>query len=299
MNREILEKYGVCPKKVRYKKNAQIIETEENRKYVAKKNLKKKKHLYDYLTSRGFYNFPKSFTDPLEEIELTEYIDETEVDIAQRLEDMIYLLSILHGKTTFYKEVDLDKIKKIYEDMSDEYAYLFSYYQGIHSMIEEEVYMSPAHYYFILNSSFAYRVLEEGRRHLEIWYNLMRERKTLRFCLNHKNLDVSHLLEGKEPYLISWNYSDFGFPEDDLVHFFQKNYFYLELEMVLSLYEGKCKLMDYEYYLLMAQICKLKRLDFNTSESIQMNQVVEWNQYVDKIYRYLLKQNSKKTQQHP
>lgn len=299
MNKEILEKYQLEPKKIRYKKSVQIIEDQENNKYIIKKNQKKNPNIYRYLMNRNFYNFPEVYTTPNDALEVTKYIEDILLDPAQRIEDMIYLLSILHNKTTFYKEIDLDEIKKIYEDTSDEYNYLLSYYQSIQSMIEEEVYMSPAHYYFILNITKVYNLLSIGRQHLENWYNLVNQRKTLRFVLNHNHLSLDHFLESKELYFISWNSAEIGFPSQDLVNLFQENYENIDFQTMMNLYQSKYKLMDEEYSLLVAQICKLKRLDFNQSETKKIEEVTKFNSYTQKLYSYFLKQNSSKTNNYP
>lgn len=299
MNKEILEKYQLEPKKIRYKKSVQIIEDQENNKYIIKKNQKKNPNIYRYLMNRNFYNFPEVYTTPNDALEVTKYIEDILVDPAQRIEDMIYLLSILHNKTTFYKEIDLDEIKKIYEDTSDEYNYLLSYYQSIQSMIEEEVYMSPAHYYFILNITKVYNLLSIGRQHLENWYNLVNQRKTLRFVLNHNHLSLDHFLESKELYFISWNSAEIGFPSQDLVNLFQENYENIDFQTMMNLYQSKYKLTDEEYSLLVAQICKLKRLDFNQSETKKIEEVTKFNSYTQKLYSYFLKQNSSKTNNYP
>ena len=60
--------------------------------------------------------------------------------------DMVHLLSLLHSKTTFYREVDIDKNKKIYEDIVNDIDYLNNYYNELISLIEKDVYMSPSYY---------------------------------------------------------------------------------------------------------------------------------------------------------
>lgn len=299
MNKQILEQYQIHPKKIRCKKSVQIIEDEENRRFVAKKNSKKKKNVYEYLMSRNFYNFPKVFTRDQDETELTEYVDDIEVDTAQRIEDMIYLLSILHNKTTFYKEIDLDEIKRIYEELSDEYNYLANYYQSIQTMIEDEIYMSPAHYYFILNSSKLYKILEIGRQSLENWYQQLNQKKTLRFVLNHNYLTTDHFIENENLYFINWNKADIGFPSTDLINLFQLNYEEIEISTLIHGYESKYKLTQDEYNLLIAGICKLPRLNFNQNETTKIEEVTKLNRYIQKIDLYFSKQNSSKSNNYP
>ena len=142
MNKEILETLNLSPKKIRQLGKAQIIED----KYVIKRTRKSKKELYEYLISRNFLNFPPLIMER-DGVEVVEYIKSSNLSEEVKLEDMIYLLTVLHNKTTFYKEVDINDIKKRYEETLDNLRYLLSYYQGIQTMIEEEIYMSPANYY--------------------------------------------------------------------------------------------------------------------------------------------------------
>jgi len=299
MNRELLERYQIQPKRVRYKKRVQVIEDNQNKKFVVKPNHKKNRNIYQYLSSRNFQYFPRVYTGPDDAMELSEYIEDISIDRAQRIEDMIYLLSILHNKTTFYKELNLDEIKKIYEEMMDEYEYLISYYQSIQSMIEEEVYMSPSNYYFILNISKVYQILVYGRNCLDEWYREVSQRKTLRFVLNHNHLSLEHLLEHEQLYFISWDRAEFGFPTNDLVNLINENYEEIEISTLLSLYEARYKLMRHEYHLFLAKICLLRRLDFKYPEVKKVGEVAKFIQYLQKVYLFLSKQDSKKSNDYP
>lgn len=293
MNREFLEQHNLHPRSIRYKNHVQIIE-DKNKKIVVKKNRKKIPNLYSYLYNRNFTNFPSVLTSNDEDYEITEYIEDINIEDAQKIEDMIYLLSILHNKTTFYKEVELETLKKIYEEMSEEYQYLFSYYQSIHTMIEEEVYMSPSHYYFILQASDIYQILIKGKEALENWYMIASQKKTLRFALNHNHLKKEHLLENQQLYFISWDLAENNFPVIDLTSLFKYNYMDVDLFTILSLYESKYKLLDYEYYFFLAKICLLIRIDFNESEETKIEEITKFLQYVQKVKDFLLKQDSTK-----
>lgn len=276
---------------IRYKGNIRII-TNDDGKYIYKKNKKKNKNIYNYLISKNFPYFPKVYSDNNSDIEIAEYIDDIIDDKSMKLEDLLNLVTLLHSKTVHYRTVDLDDVKKIYEDYKDRFDFLYSYYVNIEKMIEEEIYMSPANYYFILNISYVFKVLEFGNRMIELWYNHINNQKTLRFVLAHHNLSFDHLLKNTNPYLISWDLADFDYISEDLTSLFQNNYQELEIDTILNLYNSKYQLKDYEYELFMAKICLLKQLNFNTLESKKIVDVVNFNNYVFKIYSYILKDNS-------
>lgn len=287
MYNEVLEYLNITPKKVRKKGQVTILDDE----YVIKKIKNKAiKETYDYLKSRNFLNFPPVILSK-ENIEVTKYLQDVKIDDTQKIEDMIYLLTQLQNKTTFYKEMDLDEVKKIYEETKEQLEYLYNYYQAIQTMIEEEIYMSPANYYFILRVSKIYQVLNLGLFYIDKWYEQVHMKKTMRFVLNHNNLVKDHLIENENIYLTSWTKSSFGFPESDLINLWINNYEYLELENMIQTYQSKYKLYDDEYFLFMAKLCIVKRIDFNKDEQTKMKDVIELMQYIEKLEDFFSKQN--------
>lgn len=296
MNKSLLEELEIHPTRVRYKGKSRILE-EDEKKFVVKRNSHSLENIYRYLSSRNFNNYPQVLASMRDGTEVYDYVPDMGVDSAQRLDDMIYLLTVLHNKTTFYKELDLDEIKKKYEEMVDEFQYLFNYYQSVERMIEEEVYMSPSNYYFVLNITLVYDVLNYGKKAIDEWYQLIQNKKTLRFVLNHNYLEKDHLREGTNLYFINWSRADFGFPENDLVDFWKRNYDSLDLLSLLSVYQSKYRLLDYEYNYFLAHICLLKRIDFNKAEEEKIKDVIHLVKYLEKLTDFLLKQNAKKAKE--
>ncbi len=291
MNKEILETLNLSPKKIRQLGKAQILED----KYVIKRTRKSKKELYEYLISRNFLNFPPLIMER-EGVEVVEYIKSSNLSEEVKLEDMIYLLTVLHNKTTFYKEVDINDIKKRYEETLDNLRYLLSYYQGIQTMIEEEIYMSPANYYFILNISSVYRILNSGIYFIESWYQKIQNKKTHRFVLTHNNLSESHLLENDNLYFISWDKATFASPVNDLVNLIQNNFEYQSIDSMLKTYQSKYRLYEEEYLLLLASLANLNRIDFNKEEAKKMTEVVFFLRYLEKLDEFFSKQNPNQSQ---
>ena len=119
MNRqEILDYYNIKPKSIKHKGMATIITT-DNKKYVLKE-VNKNQDFFNYLQLRNFNNFPNIYSSNLDKFQLTDYVEDNNIPVDQRLEDLIYLVSILHTKTTFYKNVDDDYVKEIYAPFTDE-----------------------------------------------------------------------------------------------------------------------------------------------------------------------------------
>lgn len=279
---------------VRYYKNVKILFNDDG-KFIYKKNKKKNKDVYKYLMSRNFLFFPKVYSSISDDIEVTEYIEDIIEERNVKQEDLVNLVALLHSKTVHFRTVEKEEIKKIYEDVKDRFEYLYSYYVNIERMIQEEVYMSPSNYYFLLNISYLFTILDYGNRMIEKWYQHVKDKKTLRFVMAHRNLSFEHLLKNSNPYLISWDNADFDYISSDLESIFKNNYKEVEIDTILNLYNSKYELKEYEYELFIAKICLIKQLNFNKDESWKIVDVADINTYILKIYSYILKQNSNKT----
>src|SRR5574344_2287437 len=75
--------------------------------YVIKEKSKDIKELYGYLISRNFDNFPKLIDESRKDVNVYEYIEDTTMPKEQKSIDLIRLVSNLHNKTSYFKEVSL------------------------------------------------------------------------------------------------------------------------------------------------------------------------------------------------
>ena len=66
--------------------------------------------------------------------------------LKKKIIDLINLVTLLHSKTTIYKEIDLDNYKYIYEEINKQIEDVFNYYNAVIDNIESVVYMSPSNY---------------------------------------------------------------------------------------------------------------------------------------------------------
>ena len=176
---DVLERYQIKPKKYVMKGKATLIETSEGRFAIKEKNRSENGKILQYLNSRNFDYYPKVKIED-DSYEIREYIEDINMPRDQKIADLIDLVSLLHNKTTHYKEVDEDDYKIIFEDIKNNIAYLTEYYNDIISIIETKVFMSPSEYLFARNVSKIYSCLHYCDVELDRWYDLMKEkRKTL------------------------------------------------------------------------------------------------------------------------
>lgn len=218
--------------KITKQKNRTIIEAKD-KKYIAKEN--KNKIIYDYLSSRGFINY----LEPLkrnDDYNLYEYIEEIDTPSEQRALDIIHLMSLLHKKTTYYKEVNLDEIKEIYENITNRVLYLFEYYHNLQDNLEQEEFFSPSSYMLLREISFIYSSLHFCKNTIDHWYETMKQKKDIRIALVHNNLDISHILESENKYLISWDHAKKDIPIYDFYHFFNNCYETIDFSLLYKEY---------------------------------------------------------------
>lgn len=124
-----------------YRKNGKVVIIDSNKGKLVLKE-KTNQSIYDYLDSRSFNYYPKMMIED-NRYDIMEYLDEIEMPSDQKMLDLIRLVSLLHNKTTYYKNVDVDEYKKNYEEITQDIHYLQGYYQDLITIIESKVYMSP------------------------------------------------------------------------------------------------------------------------------------------------------------
>ncbi len=287
MNRkELLEKYQIFPKSVEKKRNVDIIGTPTGR-YVLKKG--DSHTIYEYLETRNFHNLPRPITIREEGYLIYPYIDDSDVPKEQRVEDFIYLLSILHTKTTFYKTVELDNIKEIFETIRRRQDYLIQYYHNLQDMIETEKYMAPSHYLLIRNLSLIYFHLTESKIQIEKWYDLMKEHKKMRYVMTHGNLKKEHFIENRDLYLISWENARINLPAYDLENFYRNNWRETTLHDFLEIYQSKYLLRKEELSLFLSLIHLPEKIELGESELQNIRMIHVFTRYHEQLEEWKIK----------
>lgn len=276
--KEVLNKYDLKPVRYSKKGNVTIVGTREG-DYVIKK--RKENTIYDYLNSRSFRYYPQ-IVGIQDGYEISEYIEEIDTPNEQKMLDMIDLVSLLHNKTTYFKEVDEDEYKKIYEDVSNNIEYLYSYYQDIITVIESKIYMSPSEYLFARNISKVFSSLNFCKHELEKWYELIKEKRKQRFVVLHNNLDLDHFLKNEKSYLISWDKSRIDIPIFDIYKLYKKYGLDYDFEYILKRYEKSYPLLEEERKLLIILLSLPDKIEFDKNE-YENTKVV--SKTIDTIYK--------------
>ena len=252
-------------KPLRYIRKGKIYIVEENnKKYIIRKN-NNNDILYNYLSSRSFDYIPKIIKKDNNYM-LVEYIDDIEIPKEQKIIDLIGLVSLLHSKTTYYKETTKDDFKQIYEDIKGNIDYLKIYYDDIMRLIESKVYFSPSEYLLARNISIIYKSLYFCENKIEDWYKLTSNNSKQRYVLLHNNLDLSHFIENDRSYLINWDKYKKDLPIFDLYKLYKNHHIDFEFSEILDEYEKNYPLKEEEKLLFFILISLPEELKLNKCE---------------------------------
>lgn len=262
---EILKKYELRPRNYKKYKNNLEIET-KNGKYNIKQRIKDNQYIYDYLKSRNFNYLPKIISKENDEYEITEHVESYNIPNEQKMLDMINLVSLLHNKTTHYKETTEDDYKEIYEDIKNNIEYLYSYYNDLINIIDTKVYMSPSEYLLARNISKIFNALNYTNNEIENWYKIVKEKRKKRLVVIHNNLELDHFIENDKHYLISWDKSKIGIPIFDLYKLYTKHGIEYEFTEILKKYEKNYPLYEDERKLLFILISLPEKIEYSKSE---------------------------------
>lgn len=278
----VLSKYSLKPCRYQVIGKVTIIDTDNGKFVIKEKNRDSNSSIYEYLNSRNFNYYPKVISNYEDDYVVTEYLESSIMPDEQKLMDLIDLVSLLHSKTTHYKEVDEADYKKLYEDIANNIEYLYSYYNDIITIIESRVYMSPAEYLLARNISLIFSSLNYAKEELEKWYELINNKTKQRLVVLHNNLDMSHFIRNKEAYLINWDKSKIDIPIFDLYKLYKRHSLDYDFEEVLKRYERNYPLLDEERKLLFILIILPDKLEFDEN-NFEMTKKV--SRLIDSLYK--------------
>lgn len=276
--RPLIEKSHLKPIRYIKKNSVYIIETRDS-KYVIKK--KNDNSILEYLKSRNFDYMPKVI-DEDETYQLTEYIEGINVPEDQKIFDLIDVVSLLHYKTTHFKEADANYYKGLYEDVVGNIEYLKGYYDDLISIIDGREFMAPYEYVIARNIGKIYGALEFCKSEIDVWYDEVKDEKKRRVVVLHNNLDLSHFVRNEESYLISWNKSKIDNPIFDLYKLYKRHGNEFDFGSLLTRYENKYPLFNHEKRFLFVLMSLPDEINFDDST---YNITTSVSERIDLIYK--------------
>ena len=103
---EIIKVHKFHPKSYQKIRNVYVIDDHDKR-LVIKLNTNNY-DIYKYLISRDFHCFPDNYNKINDNYEISLYIDDLSVSKEQKISDYLSVLAMLHYKTSYKREIDLD-----------------------------------------------------------------------------------------------------------------------------------------------------------------------------------------------
>lgn len=276
--KNILKKNDLLVNKYTIKGKATIVDTNKGH-FVLKEN--KGNKVYKYLLSRNFIYFPK-IIDMDDNFILFEYLEDINYDLSQKAFDIMHVIALLHSKTTYYKEIDYDEYKNIYEKYKEKINYINNYYLDIINMIESNVYMSPSEYLIARNISKIFSCIYYCNNEIDNWYEKIKDKKRKRVVTLHNNLKIDNLIKNKNIYLISWDKSNIDIPIYDLVKFYNQYALDFDFLTLFEEYERIFPLLEEEKILMNVLISIPDKINFNDNEYVKVKKV---RKLLDKIYK--------------
>ena len=253
----ILKKIDIKPLTYQKKDNIYIITTKDN-KYVIKKT---NKDIYEYIIDRDYLNHPHIIY--LDNYIVYEYEEDIDIPSEQKILDLIYLVSLLHKKTAYYKNITQNDLKEIYEDIISNLNFLKIYYDTLMTTIESKEILNPSEYYLARNITLIYNVLSKCIQDINTWYKKYRDMTSWRVCLNHNNLKLDHIINNN---LISFEKAKINIPIFDIYKLYKETYYLNDWYDIYLRYNKEFPLLDYEKELLFILILMPHKIEFSLKE---------------------------------
>ncbi len=261
---KLLKENGLKPKKISKLGNKTFLLETNNHKYVIKEETKYIDEKYNYLLSRGYNYFPKNYR--LGKYLVYEYIENINMSKEEKVYEIMNLISLLHTKTTVYKNISIDDYKIIYEDLDKRINDTNDYYNKLNNLIDEEIYMSPSKYLLAKNISKIYSALYFCKEELNNWYELVKNTTKQRVVFIHNNLKEDYLLKRNSSYLIGWDNSKQDIPIYDIYDLYNKYGCDVSFDLALKNYQKKYALTEEELKLLFIYISIPEKIYFDSNE---------------------------------
>ena len=223
----------------------------------------------------------------------TKYIEDIDEPREQKIIDLINLVTLLHSKTTLYRETDIDNYKYIYEEINKAIEESWNYYTTIIENIETSIYYSPSDYLISRNISFIYSAINYAKRSIDYWYKLIENKRKVRVVTIHNNLSLEHYIKHDKPYLISWEKSKIDMPIYDLITLYNNHYLEFDFIELLNIYLSKYPLTQEELLLFLTIISIPKKIEYNKSEYKNALNIRRQLDYIYKTSEIVKKYNIK------
>ena len=255
----LLKDYEIKIYSYKKKKDCYIITTDKG-KFVVSNNFNNN-YIFDYLSTSMFNFYPEIIIN--DKYLVTKYIEDKIIPKEQKINDLTDLMSLLHSKTSYYKNIT-DEYLIMYDELENNYNYLYEYYQKIIDDIDNSIFLSPSKYLIARNITLILDSLNLGRYYLEIWKEKISKLDKMRVSVINNDLSLSNYKRDDKPYIINWSKSKIDIPIFDLYKLNSNED--IDIYEVLKRYEKKYQLKNGEKELLMVLLFMPNKIDITGNE---------------------------------
>lgn len=252
----------------------------ENEVLLKEKNLNIQK-VHNYLKSCDFNNYVPIIDSSRENFDVYPYIKENNIPIEKKGSLLIRNVSLMHTKTSFNKEVDIQKYDDIYNDLLNNILYLEDYYSTLYDKVVFKRFYTPFENIFIDNYSKINNAILFCKKELDEWYSLVSDKKCQRVCLVHGNLSLDHFIKSDNDFLISFDNAKFETPILDIVSFYKKEYKKLDFKSLFNEYLYHMKLTEDEEKLLFILISLPDEIKISNNNFLDMKSILNMVNYLN------------------
>ena len=225
-------------------------------------------YLFDYLNTMNFNNIPSyRFVD---DYVTYDYIDDLSIKNDLKAKEIINLIALLHNKTSYTKDLDLNLINGLKDKYLNHVNYYINYFNHFYQNNIANNYYRPSTYLILRNYTLIKDYLNLTKDLIMKWYDNVINNNHIRLSIIHNNLSLSHFIHNQDNYLISWDHFRNDFPMVDLAIFYQKYYNQFDFSSLFTDYLKINPLTDDEMMLFKI----LLLLNFTYDEELtQMNRL--------------------------
>ena len=275
--------------------NNAIIYTKNNDKYVLKEYKNNLSYIYNYLKTRNYTYIPNIvFYD---DGYTYKYLNDYNIPNDKKMYDIIKITALLHSKTVYFKEVSLDYIKSIYEDILSKIDNTFKFYDNLIDKVETKEFTSPSAYLLLRNCTMIYSCLNFSKEKLESWYESVKNKNKIRVSVIHNNLNTDHIIEEEKPVLISWDNAKIDMPIYDFIKLYKRTYDKYDYISLFKEYNKIFGLTDDEKTLLFVNIFIPDIIDLNKSEFYETIKLTEIFNYLSVSNELFMKNQTKESKE--
>ena len=244
-------------------------------KYIIKKQYKDLQTLFNYLKSRGFYNFPNIEYNYHNEENIIEFIEEDYTLKEHKLIELANIVASLHNKTVYFKDTSIDNYKEIKENIEENIDYLSVYYEGLFLNICKKEFQSPSEYLYARNYYRLKQAFVFAKDRINDWYEEV-PKNEFRVSIIHNDLSLDHFIyNASKSVLISWDKYRIDSPIIDIVNLYKKEYFDVNFESFFKEYFKRFELLDFEKELLFIILAIPEKIDIESGNEFEKTKLVK------------------------